>query len=274
MPMSFTITLTKHHGLGTDFLVCDTAQALPRLAWAALAQRWCDRRRGVGADGLLLLTLHPEHPDRLTMGLHNADGSRAEMSGNGIRCLVQAAHHSVGGGDGARYEVDTDAGVRIADVVGRTDDHTVQVRVDMGPIADLAEPQGWSLLECDPMRPVRHLSLGNPHSVVGVDDVSVVDLARLGSLVPHVNLEIVEPGPGTNAITMRVHERGVGVTRACGTGACAAAEAALSWGIVPRSTDEVVVHMEGGTARVHVAADRTAVLTGPATWVGTVTVDA
>lgn len=265
------VALSKHHGLGNDFLVYDLAQGDPGAAWNELAQRWCARHTGIGADGLLLLGI--DGP-RLSMRLFNADGSVAEMSGNGIRCLVQAAHHTLGGSDGARYEVDTDAGVRIADVVGRTDEHTIQVRVDMGPIADLAEPQGWSLLECDPMRPVRHLSLGNPHSVVGVDDVSVVDLERLGSLVPGVNLEIVQPGPGTNAITMRVHERGVGVTRACGTGACAAAEAALSWGIVPRSTDEVVVHMEGGTARVHVAADRTAVLTGPATWVGTVTVDA
>lgn len=265
------VRLSKHHGLGNDFLVYDLSQGNPGAAWSELAQRWCARHTGIGADGLLLLGIDGS---RLSMRLFNADGSVAEMSGNGIRCLVQAAHHSLGGHDGARYQVDTDAGVRTADVVGRTDDHTVLVRVDMGPIADLPEPQGWSLLECDPIRPVRHLSLGNPHSVVGVDDVSVVDLERLGSLVPHVNLEVVEPGPGTNAITMRVHERGVGVTRACGTGACAAAEAALSWGIVPRSTDEVVVHMEGGTAHVHVADDRTAVLTGPTTWVGTVTVDA
>jgi diaminopimelate epimerase len=101
----------------------------------------------------------------------------------------------------------------------------------------------------------------------------MVDLKRLGELVPQVNLEIVEPGPGVNAITMRVHERGAGITRACGTGACAAAEAALAWGIVPSSVDDVVVHMDGGIARVRITSDRWAVLTGPATWVGTVTVD-
>ncbi|MGA0862571.1 MAG: diaminopimelate epimerase [Ilumatobacteraceae bacterium] len=265
------VSLSKHHGLGNDFLVYDVKQGDPGAAWGDLARHWCARTTGVGADGLLLLGIDGT---RLSMRLFNADGTIAEMSGNGIRCLVQAAHRELGGDVGATYEVDTDAGLRIAQVVAAEGPHTVQVRVDMGPVSDLAEPDGWAALECDPMRPVRHLSLGNPHSVVGVEDVTMVDLVRLGGLVPQVNLEIVEPGPGSNAITMRVHERGVGVTQACGTGACAAAEAALAWGIVPRSTDEVVVHMDGGVARVHIAPDRTATLTGPATWIGSVTVDA
>lgn len=264
------VHLSKHHGLGNDFLVYDLDQGDPGAAWSELARRWCARTTGIGADGLLLLGTGG---DRLSMRLFNADGSLAEMSGNGIRCLVQAAHHKLGGSNGAVYEIDTDAGLRSADVIAVSDDHTIQVRVDMGPVTDLPEPDGWAALDCDPMRPVRHVSLGNPHSVVGVDDVKIVDLARLGALVPQVNLEIVEPGPGSNAITMRVHERGAGITLACGTGACAAAEAALAWGIVPRSTDEVVVHMDGGVARVHISDDRRAVLTGPATWVGTVTVD-
>jgi diaminopimelate epimerase len=116
------------------------------------------------------------------------------------------------------------------------------------------------------------VSLGNPHSVVGVEEVAIVDLGHLGSLVPHVNLEIIEPGPDANAITMRVHERGAGITRACGTGACAAADAALSWGFVPKSVEEVVVHMDGGVARVRISEDRRATLTGPAEYIATVTV--
>jgi diaminopimelate epimerase len=263
------VHLSKHHGLGNDFLVYDYAQGDPGSSWSELAKRWCARSTGIGADGLLVLDTGGP---RLSMRLFNADGSIAEMSGNGIRCLVQAAHHKLGGVNGAAYEVDTDAGLRTAEVIA-TDGHTIEVRVEMGPVSDLAEPENWAALECDPMRPVRHLSLGNPHSVVGVEDVKIVDLARLGGLVPHVNLEIIEPGPGTNAITMRVHERGAGITQACGTGACAAAEAALAWGIVPASTDNVVVHMDGGVARVHITPARWAVLTGPATWVGTVTVD-
>jgi diaminopimelate epimerase len=263
------VHLSKHHGLGNDFLVYNITQGDTGVAWSELAIRWCARSTGVGADGLLLLGIDGKH---LSMRLFNADGSVAEMSGNGIRCLVQAAHHTLGGKIGDVYEVDTDAGLRTAEVIA-SDGHTIEIRVDMGPVNDVPEPENWAALECDPMRPVRHVSLGNPHSVVGVEDVSMVDLKRLGELVPQVNLEIVEPGPGVNAITMRVHERGAGITRACGTGACAAAEAALAWGIVPSSVDDVVVHMDGGIARVRITSDRWAVLTGPATWVGTVTVD-
>lgn len=265
------IALTKHHGLGNDFLVYDTAQNADVADWSALARRLCSRTTGVGADGLLLLTVSA--PDRLVMRLFNSDGSVAEMSGNGIRCLVQAAHAGLGAREGATYTVSTDAGERTATVVSDDGAGTVEVRVDMGEVTDIAEPEGWSSLECDPLRPVRHVSLGNPHSVVGVEDVRVVDLARLGGLVPQVNLEIVEPGPGTGGITLRVHERGAGITSACGTGACAAAAAALSWGIVPASTPEVVVHMDGGTARVRIAGNR-ATLTGPSTRIAAVTVDA
>jgi diaminopimelate epimerase len=263
------VHLSKHHGLGNDFLVYDLDQGDPGSAWSDLARRWCARTTGIGADGLLVLSANSS---QLVMRLFNADGSVAEISGNGIRCLVQAAHHKLGGTDGAQYEVDTDAGLRHVEVITTTDTHTLQVRVDMGPVTSLDEPDGWGALECDPIRPVRHVSLGNPHSVVGVDDVKNVDLARLGALVPQVNLEIIEAGPGNNAITMRVHERGAGITQACGSGACAAAEAAIAWGFVAPQTDEVVVHMDGGVARVHITDDRHAILTGPTTWVGTVTV--
>ena len=114
--------------------------------------------------------------------------------------------------------------------------------------------------------------MGNPHSVVGVDDVAVVDLGDLGAKVPQVNLEIIEPGPETNAVTMRVHERGAGITAACGTGACAAAVAARSWGLVPPTEPEVIVHMDGGTAKVALTDDvpSRAILTGPATFVASI----
>jgi diaminopimelate epimerase len=168
--------------------------------------------------------------------------------------------------------VSTDAGERVVTVLDGSATDCLAVEVDMGEVADLPEPSGWSALECHPDRPVRHLSLGNPHSVVGVDDVNVVDLARLGALVPHVNLEIVAPGPEPDAVTMRVHERGAGLTQACGTGACAVAEAAIAWGLVPVSTREVVVHMPGGDARVRLDRRR-ATLIGPATYVGDFVVD-
>ena len=262
-------TLTKHHGLENDFLVFDVAQGEPDVAWPDLARRWCARSTGIGADGLLLLGIDGT---QLSMRLYNADGSLAEMSGNGIRCLVQAAHWSLHNPVNTTYQVKTDAGMRTVTVTSEWENNTVQSSVEMGQVTDANEPDGWAQLECDPMRPVSHVSVGNPHSVVGVEEVSFVDLQRLGELVPHVNLEIVEPGPGTNAITMRVHERGAGITRACGTGACAAADAALRWGMVPSAMREVVVHMDGGTAVVKFDDERRATLIGPATFIASITV--
>lgn len=265
-------TLRKHDGLGNDFLVFDTAQGTPGRPWADLAREWCDRGKGPGADGLLLLGI--AGGTRLTMRLHNADGGIAEMSGNGIRCLVMAAHTASSNPVGTVYEVTTDAGTRSATVVSRDDDGSLMISVDMGHVTDLPEPHGWAALGTNPDRPVRHVSLGNPHSVVGVEDVGSVDLKSLGEKVPHVNLEIIEPGPETDAVTMRVHERGAGITQACGTGACAAADAAYAWGLVPRSAPHVTVHMPGGDVQVSVSPDRRATLIGPVVHVADFTVNA
>jgi diaminopimelate epimerase len=254
-------TLRKHDGLGNDFLVFDTAQGTPTRPWDVLAREWCDRTNGPGADGLLLLG--GVGTTDLTMRLHNADGSIAEMSGNGIRCLVMAAHRATTNGVGTTYRVSTDAGPREATIIADDPDGTLHISVDMGFVTDLPVPDRWESLGCNPDRPVRHVSVGNPHSVVWVGDVSEVDLKALGELVPHVNLEIIEPGPETNGVTMRVHERGAGITMACGTGACAVADAACAWGIVPNGSDEVIVHMDGGDARVRVSPDRRATLIGP-----------
>jgi diaminopimelate epimerase len=268
------LDLTKHHGLGNDFLV---VHDLDHPDPAALARQLCDRRRGIGADGLLVGTEVPGHDARMV--LYNADGSRAEMSGNGIRCFAQAV--AMRGHEANELQILTDAGPREVAFVGQPFEAgpgpgiTVEARVDMGEVSDLDQPDGWDELGCHPDRPVAHLDLGNPHSVVGVDDVAIVDLAELGGKVPHVNLEIIEPGPAPDAITMRVHERGAGITEACGTGASAAAYAARSWGLVAATGDEVVVHMDGGTARVGFAAHapRRVALTGPTTYVATITID-
>jgi diaminopimelate epimerase len=268
-------TLTKHHGLGNDFLVLEREWGTQVTeADVPFVVALCDRRRGIGADGLLFLSIDPESPDRLSMVLLNADGSRAEMSGNGIRCLVQAAFMSQQRTDACAYTVETDAGERYVVVRPGPIEDVIDAEVDMGAVGGLPEPAGWSALQCDPLRPVRHLTLGNPHSVVGVEDVSAVDLEQLGSIVPHVNLEIVEPGPEPLAITMRVHERGAGITEACGTGACASAWAAAQWGLVPASATEIVVHMDGGDAsvRLNTPHDGHVTLVGPATFVATLTI--
>lgn len=262
------LTLTKHHGLGNDFLVVFH----PHVAdLPALARQLCDRRRGIGADGLLVGESAEGYAAQMV--LYNADGSRAEMSGNGIRCFAQAL--AMRRGDHDPQRILTDAGERLV-TLATTDDATViHAAVDMGEVAPLAAPADWAAVGCDPLRPVAHLSLGNPHSVVGVDDVGEVDLLTLGRIVPYVNLEIIEPGPEVDAITMRVHERGAGITEACGTGACAAAWAASEWGLVAEATQEIVVHMDGGDAKVrlHHPAQGRVTLVGPAQYVATITVE-
>jgi diaminopimelate epimerase len=143
------ITLTKHHGLGNDFLV--TTDEI--VDGPETARRLCDRRRGIGADGLLLLGRPPidgapgvevESTAALTMVLFNADGSRAEMSGNGIRCLAQAAYRRDGHVDRAVYLVVTDGGVRHVVVTPTDDPTTVWVDVEMGPVT----PLNLGLIRC------------------------------------------------------------------------------------------------------------------------------
>ncbi len=268
IPATRPLTITKHHGLGNDFLVVFHPEVddLP-----ALARRLCDRRRGIGADGMLVAEMADGYAARMT--LFNADGSRAEMSGNGIRCFAQAIAARDGGLDPQR--ILTDAGDRVITLSATDDPTVVFAAVDMGEVGSIDEPADWHRIGADPMRPVSHLTLGNPHSVVGVEDVAEVDLLALGRIVPHVNLEVVEPGPEPDAITMRVHERGAGITEACGTGACASAWAAAQWGLAVPRDGEILVHMDGGDARVrlHHPSPGRVTLVGPAQYIATVSVD-
>ena len=263
-----TLTLTKHHALGNDFLVAFHPQVadLP-----ALARRLCDRRRGIGADGLLVAESADGYAAQMV--LYNADGSRAEMSGNGIRCFAQAL--AARRGDLVAQLILTDAGDRCVEISATDDPHTIDASVDMGAIEPIEAPTGWEQLGCHPDRPVVHISLGNPHSVVGVEDAEVVDLLALGLKVPQVNLEVVAPGSHQHEIRMRVHERGAGITEACGTGACAAAYAAARWGLATPREGKLVVEMDGGSATVTLdsPAPGRVTLTGPATYIGTVEID-
>ena len=266
---------SKHHGLGNDFLVLFDHEpggapiSVPDPA--ALARRVCDRRWGIGADGLLIASEAEGHAAQMV--LYNADGSRAEMSGNGIRCFAHAV--AMRRGDLADQLVLTDAGDRTLTLEPTERPDTVLVTVEMGSVRPIDEPSGWAELGCHPDRPVAHLSLGNPHSVVGVDDVTDADLALLGGKVPHINLEIVQPTSRPDTIRMRVHERGVGVTEACGTGACAAASAAASWGLATPRDGKLVVEMDGGSATVELDSPTPGdvTLTGPATFVATIDLD-
>jgi diaminopimelate epimerase len=276
-----TLALTKHHGLGNDFLVAFVDGLPADRPWEDLARAACDRRHGIGADGLLVATPldgtgQAARADAAVVGmrLYNTDGSEAEMSGNGIRCLVQAWARRAGR-EAGEVVVSTVVGPRIVGFGPGLDRHSMVATVDMGPITPIDAPAGWPDVGAHAGRPVAHVSVGNPHTVVAVDDVAAVDLALIGRQVPSVNLEIVESGPEPDAVTMRVHERGAGITEACGTGACAAAWAAEAWGLARPSNGEITVHMDGGDARVRLddPAPGRVTLIGPATFVGSIEVE-
>ena len=260
-----TLPLTKHHGLGNDFLVLLDLDGR-RPVDAALARRLCDRHRGVGADGVIRVTAGTEGAD-LTMQLRNADGGLAEISGNGIRCLAQAVLDA-GVVPGPSLTVATPAGVRHLTVRSRGGADAV-VSVDMGPAkVGPEEPQPT------PDRGVRPVDMGNPHLVVWGPAFTTEDVHGMGAQIEAhhpggINVEFVTLGPGADELTMRVWERGVGETMACGSGACAAAAALHEWGLVgPR----VVVHQPGGDAEVEVG-ESTVVLTGPSHRIARVEVD-
>jgi diaminopimelate epimerase len=268
-----TLRIAKFDAWGNDFLVVDLADvrnADDHPDWSSAARAWCNRSTGVGADGLLLLDRIDDVNARMT--LYNSDGSLAEMSGNGARCFAHALYRA----DDARgervYVLHTDAGERQV-TVGSQSQESVMASVDMGEIRRIDAPDGWEKIGAHPDRPVMHVSVGNPHTVVGVDDVNLVDVLQLGRQIPQVNLEVVAPGPESHGVTMRVHERGAGITQACGTGACASAWAAAQWGFVPQVSErcEVLVHMPGGDAIVtlNAPAKNRVMLTGPARYVAT-----
>jgi diaminopimelate epimerase len=259
------VHLTKHQGLGNDFLVC-LVPDLPAGA-AEMAIRLCERRRGIGADGLIF-GLDPEAgSNHRAMVLFNGDGSRAEMSGNGIRCLAQAV---VGRLDGPTVlRIETDGGLRSVSMAPTADAGMIEAEVDMGAVGPGPDTSrvvlGPGELRC------ASADLGNPHLVIEVENPSAVDVAVDGArhedlFTGGINVEFIaavdggaiEPVDG-GAIEMVVWERGAGVTQACGSGACAAAHVANTWGIADR---KVEVRMPGGPAVVGLG--DTVTLAGPA----------
>jgi diaminopimelate epimerase len=241
--------LTKHHGLGNDFLVLlDLDGIRPVSADDAVAL--CDRRQGIGADGLIRVTAGTDGAD-VTMRLLNADGSAAEMSGNGIRCLAQAVFQA-GLAAPPTLRVATDAGPRTVTVLSRSGANTHRMSVDMGQAKVGEEQPEW--VEGEILRAVR-VDVGNPHVVLhwGGDDLPDLDRlveigARIGSATPGgANVEIIRPASIPGELDMVVFERGVGPTAACGTGACAVAAAAVSWEL---AGERATVHMPGGPVEI------------------------
>jgi diaminopimelate epimerase len=240
--------LEKYQGLGNDFLIL-LDDGGTRSVDEATARALCDRHLGVGADGVIRATRADTATGaQVTMALRNADGTAAETSGNGLRCLARAVVDA-GWCEGPEVTVLTDSGLRRLRLAGD------QISVDMGP-AKVGGGNGEGTL----------VDMGNPHLVIVVDDPATVDLLPLGRRHPDLNVEVIATTFVPHSLAMRVHERGVGETLSCGSGACAAAAAAYDLGLVGA---RVVVYQPGGAAVVELG-DDTVTLTGPAVHVATV----
>jgi diaminopimelate epimerase len=257
------LRLAKLHATGNDFLVhlaVDPGEAdLDAAAVAAL----CDRHRGVGADGLITIGAARDGAD-CSMTLVNADGGRAEMSGNGIRCLAWVASRA-GFAPGNELVVETAAGRRRVTLERDPWGEVIAADVDMGEITfdparipvDAVSPFDLDAIVDGTAYHGDAAGIGNPHFVFVVDDPAATPVVAHGSRIEHdprfprrTNVEFIAV-TGTDRLTMRVWERGVGETQSCGTGACAAAAVAHRRGLVG---EFVQVEVLGGSLTVALGA--------------------
>lgn len=245
-------------GVGNDFVVLDRA-SVEGVDLPDLARRLCDRRFGVGGDGILVPV--PSDEADFRMVYLNSDGSPSEMCGNGLRCLARYARDEGLVADDA-MTVETGAGVKKVVLSGDGSS-----RVEMGPPAfgPAVEVGGRTFLR---------VSMGNPHAVTFLDTEVEVENLRLGDAGPPVERAAVFPhrtnvefacARGPHAVRMRIWERGAGETLASGSGSCATAVAAISSG---RAASPVRVIMDGGEVEIEWSgAEASVFMTGPAEYV-------
>ena len=259
------LRFTKMHGLGNDFVIVD-GRSDDRDLSPATIRAIADRHAGVGCDQFIVLQ-EPEHAGaKIRMRIHNADGQEVEACGNATRCVADMLFREA---VEPPLAIQTTAGVLWATPAGD------QIAVDMGP-AKLEWDQIPLTREVDtchlPLRdgdfrdPVA-VNIGNPHAVFFVDDAEDVPLSELGPRFEHDDLFPNRANIGAaqqtapNRLRLRVWERGVGLTKACGTGACAAVVAATRRGLVDR---QAFVQLDGGTLNVEWRADGHVMMTGDA----------
>lgn len=230
-----SLAFTKAHGAENDFvLLLPPAPLPPSASLPALARRVCARRTGVGADGLITVD------DASRMRVFNADGSEAEMCGNGIRAAVWALHLRAPAPLPRGITLHTGRGALLSTVLSPG-----VVEVDMGAPLSVALDRGARSAD---------VSMGNPHRVLFLasraewDALDLEAAARRLDPDGRFNVEVALPLPGSSECLQRTWERGVGETRACGTGACAVAVSGLRLGVL--SGAEVAVALLGGELRV------------------------
>jgi len=271
---------TKMHGLGNDYVYVDcfaeTVDDPRRLAIAI-----SDRHFGVGSDGLILVMPSAEAAD-VRMRMFNADGSEAQMCGNGVRCVAKYAHDH-GHTAANPMRVETAAGIKTIDLQLGPDGKVATATVDMGkPILDperipvltrQARAVDVTMKTSSRALQMTCVSMGNPHAVFFVDDVASVPLEKLGPEIENnpifperVNVHFVQVHSPAE-VTVRTWERGSGITLACGTGASAVCVAGVQ---THRTARKILAHLPGGDLRLEWrAADEHVLMTGPATEVFT-----
>ena len=268
-------SFTKWQGCGNDFvLVNGFSERLDEEDLAALAQKICDRHYGIGADGLILVL--PSKAADFRMRILNADGSEAEMCGNGIRCFAGVVHDE-GLSDKEEFTVETGAGILVPRLQ-LADGKLQGVRVDMGEptlAGDRIPVLGFGAAHVveQPIEAggetlsMTCVSMGNPHCVIFVEDAEAVPIEKLGPLLERheafpkkTNVEFAAVLDASH-IRMRVGERGAAVTLACGTGSCATLVAAALTGRTERAAE---VQLDGGRLQIEWAEDNHVYMTGPA----------
>lgn len=272
--MTRTVKFTKMHGAGNDYIYVDTIR-YPLENPEELSIRWSAPHTGIGSDGLVLIGASEEAD--FSMRIFNADGSEAKMCGNASRCIGKYLH-DYGLTDKEEIRLETLSGIKILKLHTGADGKVDRVTVDMGIPAD--EPADYDGQGAKPMKEQlltangkeyrgTTVSMGNPHLVIFVDDISTIDLAGEGPALENhplfpgrINVEFAQIRED-GSIRMRVWERGSGITQACGTGACATAVAACLTGRAGRTSDIV---MDGGTLTIEWdEASGHVLMTGPAT---------
>ena len=264
---------TKMQGLGNDYVYVNGFEERIENP-SEMAVKVSNRNFGVGSDGLILI--NPSEKADFEMEMYNADGSRGEMCGNGIRCVAKYVY-DYGLTDKTHISVETLGGIKYLDLTVE-DGKVILVRVDMGSpiltpaqipvIADEAEAVAVPILVDETEYQMTCVSMGNPHAVIFMDDIEHLEMEKIGPKFEHherfpnrVNTEFVKVLDRQTA-SMRVWERGSGETLACGTGACAVAVACILGGY---TENKVTVKLLGGDLLIEWDREQNKIyMTGPA----------
>lgn len=273
------LNFTKMTGLGNDYIYVDCTSGVKLKNIPELTKRISDRHFGIGADGLILIDKPENSNSDFKMRIFNSDGSEAEMCGNGIRCVAKLIHdNELSNKD--KISIETLAGIKKVKILEDEEGKCNEAIVDMGePIFqdnnipyDLYEPFNKNLILDVGEEKMRFtvVSMGNPHAVTFVQDLENIPIEKIGPMIENnpifpnrTNVEFAQVIDKNN-IKVRVWERGVGETFACGTGACAAV---VAGGINGYTDENVSVNLRGGELKIEWGKDNHIYMQGPATTV-------